>query len=301
MEVTILGSGSGGAFQGRNYTSHLLYVEHVPYLIDCGEGTQHQLYRIRARYDGLQQIFITHLHGDHVFGLPGLLTSFCLKQRTQPLEVFGPEGIREMLTTITRLAGVRFTYDLIIHEVDATVHAKVFENELVEVFTIPLEHRTLCTGWLFKGKIKLPNMRVDKIEEFQIPSSQIPAIKEGGNWTTPDGKVIPHAELTSPPKTPPSYAFCSDTAPSEQVAEWVKGVSTLYHEATFTDEHIPEARLSMHSTAREAARIAQMAGAGKLLMGHFSSRYKDTARHMLEAREEFPESYVVVEGERYKV
>jgi len=301
MTIQILGSGSGGPFQGRNFTAQLLRVEGEVYLIDCGEGTQHQLYRFRARYEKVKQLFISHLHGDHVFGLMGLITSFCLKNRTETLTLYGPPGLRQMVEVNSALAGVRYPYPLEVVEVDTEVHQKVFESTLVEVYTVPLAHRTPCTGWLFREKKRHPNMRSDKILEYQMDYASIRAVKSGADLVLADGRVIPNEELVIAPPPPASYAFCSDTAPSEHVAEWVKGVHTLYHEATFTNEHTEEAAISGHSTAAQAAEIARQAGVGKLLMGHFSARYKDLSVHLEEARAIFESSYAVEEGMVYEV
>lgn len=301
MQLIVLGSGAGGPFQGRNYTAQLLKVENQVFLIDCGEGTQHQLYWHRVRFDHVQQIFISHMHGDHVFGLMGLLTSFCLKKRTLPLTVYGPAGLAELVETTARVAGVKFPYELSVQEVDTTVVAKVYESDNVEVSTIPLDHRTLCTGWLFREKPRPDNMRPEKIEEYAIPYQQIPAIKSGGGFTLPDGRIIPHEELTIPAETPKSFAFCSDTAPSEVVIAAVKGVNCLYHEATFTNEQEAEAAFSGHSTAAQAAWVAREAGVGLLLMGHFSARYRDTSVHLEEARSVFLKSNVVEEGRAYEI
>jgi ribonuclease Z len=296
MQVTILGNGAGGPFQGRHYTAQLLQVQHTVYLIDCGEGTQHQLYHHRVRHDHLEQIFISHLHGDHVFGLIGLLTSFCLKKRTAPLHLFGPEGLRGLIETTSAFAGVRYPYELVFHEVDTTVVRQVFENELITVSTIPLDHRTLCTGWLFREKMRPRNMRPDKIEEYGIPFQVILGIKAGNDLVLPDGSTVPNAELTLDPPRPRSYAFCSDTAPSEAVVAAVQGVNLLYHEATFTDEHLEEAAIAYHSTAAQAADVARRAGVGQLLLGHFSARYKDLARHLAEAQVVFGNTLLAEEG-----
>jgi ribonuclease Z len=301
MTLTILGNGAGGPFQGRNYTSQLLQVGNQGFIIDCGEGMQHQLYRLRVRHDHVRQIFISHLHGDHVFGLIGLLTSFSLKQRSEPLEVFGTPGLQELVDTHVRICGVRFSFDLRITEVDPTVVALVFDHPLLTVYTVPLHHRTACTGWLFREKVRPRNMQPEKIIEYNIPYTAIPGIKQGADWVQPDGSTVPNAELTLDPPIPRSYAFCSDTAYSDAVAEAVQGVSLLYHEATFTNEHTAEAAFSFHSTAAQAATIAANARVGQLLMGHFSARYKDTTQHLAEARAIFPESYASEEGETYMV
>lgn len=299
MKLTILGTGSGGPFHGRNYTSQVLQVENQYFLIDCGEGAQHQLYRYRLPYDRIQQIFISHLHGDHVFGLIGLLTSYCLKKRTKKLELFSPPGLQELIETTARLSGVVFPYKLVFHEVDASVSKCIFENGYVEVHNIPLEHRGNCTGWLFREKQKPLNIRKEKIEEYGISISEIVKIKAGQDLQLTDGRTVSNVELTLPPQAPRAYAFCSDTAPSQTVAKLVSGVDLLYHEATFNDEHKEEARLSFHSTARQAAEVARTAEVKKLLLGHFSGRYTDLEKHLSEARYVFEKTILAEEGGQY--
>lgn len=260
-----------------------------------------QLFRYRVRQDHLRQIFISHLHGDHVFGLMGLLTNWCLKKRTEPLQIFSPPGLYELVETTARLCSVRFPYPIEFIAVDTEVSAKVFENTALEVWTIPLDHRLPCSGWLFREKPKALNMRKDAIEHYQIHYSQIPALKTGEDLVLPDGRVIPNAELTQPPAPPAGYAFCSDTRASARVAEVVKGVQLLYHEATFNNEHEEEADISGHTTAQQAAEIARTAEVGRLLLGHFSGRYTDETRHLAEARSVFPETYAALEGQRWPV
>lgn len=301
MKLTVLGNGSGGPVQGRHYTMQVLQVENDCFLIDCGEACQQQLYRYKVRYDRFNQIFISHLHGDHVFGLAGLLTSYSLKKRDTPLLVFSPPGLRELIETTFRITGVRLSYPLEFHEVDADRHALVFENKRVEVWSIPLNHRTPCAGWLFRQKPKLLNLRKEKIEEYAIPYQHLPGIKHGADLVLPDGRTVPNAELTHPPKPLRSYAFCSDTAYSDRVAETVRGVSLLYHEATFSNEHREEATVAYHSTAEQAAWVARQAGVERLLLGHFSGRYTTLEQHVAEARAVFAESYVAEEGETYAV
>ena len=296
MRLIILGNSSGGPFHGRHYTSQVLQVGNQVFMIDCGEGTQMQLFRYRVKFNHCKQIFISHLHGDHVFGLIGLITNWCLKKRIEPLHLYAPPGLRELVETTIRVCGVRMTYALEFHEVDASVSAKFFENPQVEVWTIPLHHRCTTSGWLFREKPKPRNIRPEKIEEYGIHFSQIPAIKAGGDLTLPNGSTVPNAELTLPPTLPHSYAFCSDTMPSDVVVETVRGVDLLYHEATFTTENEAEATISFHSTAAQAADIAQRAGVKRLILGHFSGRYADEARHLEEARAVFPSAEIAGEG-----
>lgn len=304
MQLTILGNGSGGPFLGRHYTAQVLAADSQVFLIDCGEATQMQLHRYGIRYDRIRQIFISHLHGDHVFGLVGLLTSWSLKKRVSALDLFSPPGLEEWVDTSFRICGVRvpLTFPIRYHVVDAAAAVQVFENKTLTVQTIPLDHRGVaCCGWLFREKPPLRNLRPEKISQYDIPFRLLPGIKAGQDLVLPDGRLVPNAELTLPPRPPRSYAFCSDTSPSAKVAEQVKGVDLLYHEATFIAENEPEAALSGHSTAAQAAQIARQAGVGKLLMGHFSSRYADLERHLAEARSFFPNTEAAEEGKTYRI
>ncbi len=301
MHLTILGNSAGGPFHGRHYTTQVLQVENQMFMIDCGEGAQMQLFRYRVKFDRINHIFISHLHGDHVYGLIGLLTGWCLKKRTARLHIYSPPGLWELVETTARLCRVVFPYPLEFHEVDATVSAKIFENPKVEVWTIPLNHRIETAGWLFREKTKLRSIRPEKIAEFDIPYSLIPGIKAGKDLALPDGRVVSNVELTLDPPRPRSYAFCSDTAPSEVVAEAVRGVDLLYHEATFANEHAEEAAFSAHSTAAQAAAIARQGGVGRLILGHFSGRYLDVEQHLAEARAIFPKTELAVEGQSWEV
>lgn len=303
MLVTILGNSSGGPFHGRHYTAQVLQAGRHLFLIDCGEGTQMQIFKHRVKIDRCNQMFISHLHGDHVFGLIGLITNWCLKKRTEPLQLFSPPGLRELLETTIRVCGVRMTYPLEFIEVDASVSEKVFENNEVEVWTIPLNHRAPTAGWLFREKPRPLNIRPEAIEAYELAGhyAAIKAIKSGEDLTLPDGRKVPNAELTLPPAPLRSYAFCSDTAPSPAVVEAIRGVDLLYHEATFTDEHLEEALISFHSTARQAAEVALAAGVGKLIIGHISGRYGDTDTHLAQARAVFQHTEVAEEGMGFEV
>ncbi|MBK8196513.1 MAG: ribonuclease Z [Lewinellaceae bacterium] len=297
MQLTILGTSAGGPFHGRHYTAQVLQIDNHLFLIDCGEGAQMQLYHHRIKIDRCNHIFISHLHGDHVYGLIGLLTSWCLKKRTESIHLFAPPGLQELVETTARICRVVFPYDLVFHEVDASVSTLVFENSKMEVWTIPLDHRIETSGWLFREKPKQRHIRPEKIEQYAIPYALIPGIKAGDDLLLPDGSTVPNAEMTEDPAAPRSFAFCSDTAPSELVAETVRGVDVLYHEATFTNEHLAEAEVAFHSTAEQAAEIARRAGVKRLLLGHFSGRYSNTEQHLAEARAVFPESYATEDGE----
>lgn len=260
-----------------------------------------QIFRYRIKIDRCKHIFISHLHGDHVFGLMGLITNWSLKKRSETLHLFSPPGLRELVETTIRVCGVRLSYALEFHEVDASVSAKVFENAKVEVWSIPLHHRSPTSGWLFREKNRPRNIRPEKIEEHGIHFSLIPGIKAGKNFERPDGQTIANVELTLDPPKPVSYAFCSDTAFSETVAAVVKNVDLLYHEATFTEENAAEAVISFHSTAAQAAAIARKAGVGQLILGHISGRYADTAQHLAEACAVFENTHIAEEGKVWVV
>jgi ribonuclease Z len=301
MRLTVLGNGSGGPFLGRHYTAQVL--QHGPhwFLIDCGEGTQMQLYRYRIPVDRISHIFISHLHGDHLFGLPGLLTSYSLKQRKARLDIFAPPGLEAWLGVTFQVSGAILSFPLVVHTVDPQQFTQVLTLNALTVHTIPLRHRGGCTGWLFRGIQGLRNLRKDQLLALQIPVKDIPAIKAGADWVSPSGAVVPNEMLTLPPKTPPSYAFCSDTAPSAGVVDCIRGVHLLYHEATFTQENAADAARSDHSTAAQAAAIAKAAGVRCLLMGHFSSRYTSLDAHLEEAGAVFPNVRIAVEGETVEV
>ncbi len=301
MFLTVLGNGAGGPFHGRHYTAQVLQVDNQFFLIDCGEGTQMQIFKYGVKADRLRHIFISHLHGDHVFGLIGLLTSWCLKKRTESLHIFSPPGVQELVATTARICGITFPYLIEFVEIDASVHQKIFENSKVEVWTIPLQHRTPTSGWLFREKQRPPHILKSKIDQYDIHYRYIPGIKAGDDFVLPNGDIIPNAELTSAADTPRSYAFCSDTAPSDAVVEAVRGVDLLYHEATFSEEHTEEATISFHSTATQAAGIACRAGVGHLLIGHLSGRYGDEAQHLNEARAIFANTDFALEGHRRAV
>lgn len=303
MKISILGNSAGGPFHGRHYSAQMVQVEQHYFLVDCGEGTQMQIFKYRVKADRCNQIFISHLHGDHVFGLMGLITNWSMKNRTALLQIFSPPGLKEMLETNIRVCGVKLTYPIDFVEINAATSAKIFENSKVAVWTIPLNHRIPTSGWLFREKPKPLNIRPEILEQYRITDNyeRIKAIKAGDDLRLDDGRIIPNAELTLLPAPPLSYAYCSDTAPSEAVAAAVQGVDLLYHEATFAEEHATEAAIAFHSTARQAAMIARQAGVGKLLIGHISGRYADVAQHLLEALEVFEQTEVAAEGYCWEV
>ncbi|MGK0364076.1 MAG: ribonuclease Z [Saprospiraceae bacterium] len=302
FQLTILGSNSAVPAHGRFTTAQVLQVKNKLYLIDCGEATQSRLGDSNiSRRERIEQIFISHLHGDHVFGLPGLLTSFSLNQRKNPLTIYSPAGLQEMIEAIFKYSYSHLSYDLKFVVVPTDKSVQIFENKDITVTTIPLDHRIPTTGYLFREKEKVRNIRPKKIEEYGIHYSKINAIKEGGDFTAEDGRIIPNEELTMAPPLPRSFAFCSDTTYQESIVSIIKGVDLLYHETTYLDEAKENAVKYGHSTAKQAATIAKMANVGKLVCGHYSSRYQKLDALEAEAKSIFPNSELGLEGKCFMV
>jgi len=271
-------------------------------MIDCGEGTQTRLSDFNiTRRERIEQIFISHLHGDHIFGLPGLLTSFSLNNRKKALTIYSPAGLQEMIEAIFKYSHSHLSYELNFVVVPTDKSIQVFENKDITVKTIPLNHRIPATGYLFEEKEKMRNIRPEKIKEYNIHYSKINDIKRGGDFITEDGKVISHEELTCAPAPPCSFAFCSDTTYQESIVPIIKGVDLLYHETTYMDDARESAAKYGHSTAKEAATIAKMAGVGKLICGHYSSRYPKLEALEAEAKEVFKNSELGLEGRIFKI
>ena len=265
------------------------------FLVDCGEGTQIQLRHTRLRFTKVSAVFITHLHGDHCFGLIGMLSTFGLLGRTAKLTVYGPAALGPILQQQMNAFCRDFDYEVAFQAVDTTVQQVIYDDRSLTVETIPLEHRLPCCGYLFREKPTLPHIRRDVADFYQIPVSHFDLIKAGADWTTPDGEVVPSSRLTTPPDPVRSYAYCSDTRYLPQLHERLQGVSTLYHESTYGEDNILLAEKYCHSTARQAALVARDAGVGQLLLGHYSSRYEDEQVLLNEAKEVFPNSHLTAE------
>ncbi len=302
FEFTPLGVGAAIPIAGRHTSAHILNIQDQIYLIDCGEGTQMQLGRYAFRRSRIKQIFISHLHGDHVLGLIGLLTSYSLLGRDVPMQVFGPTGIKAFIEANLTHTHSYIPYELNIHELDPTIHSRIFENQAIEVFSFPLLHRVPTCGYLFREKQRPPRINIAALERYDIPKAAIRGIKmEGDDFTTEDGEIIPNATLTLPPYPSRSFAYCSDTAYNEALVPIIKGVDLLYHEATYLNRHYKQAEFSMHSTAQDAATIAKLAAVQQLLIGHYSSRYLHVDLLREEAQYIFPNTALALEGEVYKV
>ena len=291
--LTILGFNSAIPTVNSSPTAQFLEMEERAFLIDCGEGTQVQLRKAKARFSKINHIFISHLHGDHCFGLPGLIASFRLLGRETPLHIYAPKGIKEMLETIFRITETHKGFELIYHELESKKSVKIFEDNRLEVFTIPLNHRIYCNGYLFREKPKERHLNMQEISKYsEIETCDYHNLKLGKDFILSDGYVLKNSVLTNEPTKSVSYAFCSDTRYIENVVPIIENVDVLYHESTFLHDLKEMADYTGHTTALEAARIARKANVGKLILGHFSNRYGDLSVFTDEAREVFPNSFL---------
>lgn len=301
FQITILGSGSAAPTL-RNYPSaQIIELGNEYYLVDCGEGTQYRLLEQRIRPGRLKGIFITHLHGDHYFGLFGLLTSLSLGQRSEDLHLFGPRGLNEIIREIFRQSDTRLSYLLHFHEIDSNQPTTIFETSLFSVCAFPLRHRISCTGFLFKEKAGSRKLIKEKLTP-EMNHDHFKMLKEGLDVRDKNGTLLySYLDYTLAPHQPRSYAYCSDTVYLPALAEYLKGVDCIYHEATFREDQHERALKTFHSTALQAATIAKEAGAARLLIGHLSSRYHDPALSVEEARTIFAETYFAEEGTSYEI
>ena len=256
-------------------------------MLDCAEGTQMQLRRCRVRFTKLSHVFITHLHGDHCFGLIGMISTFGLLGRTARLHVHAPQALGPELERQIQFFTHDLDFEVVFHPVDTTVRQVVYDDRSIQVESIPLEHRVPCCGYLVQEKPTWPHIRRDVIDAYGVPLSQVGNIKNGADFVMPDGEVIPNSRLVVPADAPRSYAYISDTRYMPGLANQLKDVNVLYHESTYGDDHLPQSEKYFHSTARQAATVARDAGVGRLLLGHYSSRYEDERVLLNEAQEVF--------------
>lgn len=301
FKVHILGCGSALPTLQHNASSQIVELREKLFMIDCGEGTQIQLRRSRIHFSKIIAVFISHLHGDHCFGLPGMISTFGMTGRTAPLHIYAPAAFEPILDQTLSFFCQGLEFKVVFHAVDTMQNKVVYEDRSLTVETIPLQHRIDCCGYLFREKPILPHIRRDMIDFYKIPISQINNIKAGADWVTPEGEVIANSRLTTPAEPARSYAYCSDTRYIKTLHELVKGVSTLYHESTYSAEDAERARLYWHSTSQDAAKVARDASVGKLLLGHFSARYNNESQLLEEAKEIFPNSYLTREGATFDI
>lgn len=301
FNITILGSSSAKPTAGRHPSAQAVNIHEQYYLVDAGEGVQQQLVRCGINPLKINAVFISHLHGDHLFGLFPLISTLGLYGRRTPLEVFAPAPFGEILECHLRYFDSELPYAVVWRAVDTTRHALLFENRTVEVWSIPLRHRVPCAGYLFREKEPPLNVDKFKIAKYGLGIAQIAAAKRGEEVTLATGEVLPNGELTYRPYAPRAYAYLSDTNFSARAAGLCAGVDLMYHEATYAAAEQRSARDRGHSTSVDAAKAALQAGARRLVIGHYSSRYKDEQLLVDEARALFPETYAAVEGQTFTI
>ncbi|WP_396171263.1 ribonuclease Z [Flavobacterium sp.] len=299
MNLTILGCYAATPRTITNPTSQVLEIRNRLFLIDCGEGTQVQLRKNKIKFSKINQVFISHLHGDHFFGLIGLISTFALLNRTTDLHIYGPKGIKEIVNLQLRLSNSWTKYDLYFHELESKESETIFEDDKVIVKTIPLNHRVYTNGFLFQEKIRERKLNLDAVLNYEIETCYYQNIKNGKDITLEDGRVIENDKLTFDPMPPLSYAFCSDTAYNESIIPLIKEVDVLYHESTFLDSEEALAGKTMHSTAKEAARIALKANVKQLILGHYSTRYEKIGHFKDQAETIFPNVLLADDGKSF--
>ncbi len=297
FKVTILGSSGALPAYGRHPSAQLVEIQSKYFLIDCGEAVQMQLMRFGANFHRINHIFISHLHGDHYLGLMGLIFTMHLQRRTNDLHLYSHPGLDEIITTQLRHSRSATNFNIIFHRLQKDERSVIYENDTLTVETIPLRHKLPCSGFLFREK---PKQR--RIDKTRLPDGlairQIAGLKLGADVVDENGTVLHRNEdLTFPPRHSRSYAYCSDTAYAPTIVDQIKDVDLLYHEATFLEDERDKATETMHSTASDAARMAKTAGVKKLLLGHYSARYKDLTPLLDESRLHFENSMLAIEGE----
>ncbi|MFL1013554.1 ribonuclease Z [Flavisericum labens] len=300
MKLSILGCYSATPRALNNTTSQVLEINNHMFLIDCGEGTQVQLRKHKIKFNRIKHIFISHLHGDHFFGLVGLISTFRLLTRETDLHIYGPKGIKEVITLQMKLADSWTNYNLIFHELTSKTSELIFEDDKVEVRTIPLNHRVYTNGYLFKEKARLRKLNVKAAENAKIDVAYYRKLTQGFDVENEEGKLIKNETVTKAGPKPKSYAFCSDTMFKEDIVPLIQNTDVLYHESTFLEQHAHLAVKTKHSTAKEAALIAQKANVGTLVLGHYSTRYDSLKHFKQEAQEIFENVELAEDGKTFE-
>lgn len=296
FNINILGCGSALPTTRHLATSQIVDLRDKLYMIDCGEGTQVQMRRMRVRFGRLAHIFISHLHGDHCFGLPGLISTLGMLGRTGELVVHGPKEVETYLRPVMDLFCRGMEFEVRFNPVDTLSHSLVMEDRSLSVYSIPLKHRIPTCGYLFAEKPKEAHIIREMTDFYQVPVRCMKDIKQGQDYVTPEGEVVPNSRLTRPAAPPKRYAFCSDTAYNRSIIPIIEGADLLYHEATFAECDLARAKETFHSTARQAAEIARDAHVKRLVIGHYSARYEDLSELHREAEAVFPGTILGNEG-----
>jgi ribonuclease Z len=300
LKLTILGCYAATPRTFTNPTSQILEIKNRIFLIDCAEGTQVQLRKNKIRFSKINHIFISHLHGDHFFGLIGLVSTFTLLNRTTDLHIYGPKGIQEIIKLQLRLSNSWTNYGLFFHELESNNSEVIFEDEKVLVKTIPLKHRVYTNGFLFQEKTGDRKLNLDAVQNYEIDTCYYQKIKNGKDITLDDGRVIENDKLTFDPIPAKNYAFCSDTAYNEAIIPIIENIDVLYHESTFLQSEENLAKKTLHSTAKEAATIALKSNAKQLILGHYSTRYENIDLFKEEAATIFPEVLLADDGKSFE-
>ncbi len=295
FKVYILGCGSALPNLKHNTSSQLVEIHDKFFMVDCGEGTQLQLRKSRVHFSKINAVFISHLHGDHCFGLMGLVSTFGLLGRTAPLHVFAPKEMQELFDIQRRMFCSTFEYELVFHPLETTESKVIYEDKSLTVTTVPLRHRIPCCGFLFREKPRLPHIDREACDFYGVPQSQYNNIKNGQDWTDAEGNTVENAKLVLPADKPLSYAYCSDTRYIPELFKSLKDVDVIYHESTYTDADEKQAAKYNHSTARQAAAVARDANARMLLLGHYSSKYGNEDCILSEAKSVFPNAWLTDE------
>jgi len=301
FELLILGSSAATPTANRNPTAQLLNIAERFFLIDCGEGTQMQMRKYKARFQSINHVFISHLHGDHFYGLPGFLASMHLLGRKNELTIYGPKELEELINLIHKHSDTYLNYPLKFVYIQNSTKQLIFEDEKVQVYSLPLKHRIATTGYLFKEKPLPRNIDKYKLEKLNVSFAEIHKLKLGLDAIDNNGNTIKNIDLTLDPPKPRSYAFCSDTKFFEELANDIKDVDLLYHESTFLEEKKDRAKQTFHSTAKQAAEMASLANAKKLLLGHFSARYGNLEEFLNEAKPIFFNTELATEGQLFSL
>jgi len=300
MKLTILGCFSATPQVHTNPTAQILEIKNHTFLIDCGEGTQVELRRHKVKFVKIKHIFISHLHGDHCFGLAGLVSTFRLLTREADLHIYAPKGLKEVITLQMKLSDSWTNFKLIFHELNSKISEKIYEDDKVEVHTIPLDHRIYTNGFLFKEKLGDRKLDMNAVLNADIDVAYYRKLKQGADVPDNKGIIVKNESVTRDPKPPKSYAFCSDTAYNESIVPIIKDVNVLYHESTFIEKNESLALPTKHSTAKQAATIAKKANVGQLILGHYSTRYDDLSVFKKEAETVFPNVELARDGKTFE-
>jgi ribonuclease Z len=301
MKLTILGSSSALPTSERYPSAHVLNANERLFLIDCGEGTQMQMRKTRIRFGKINHIFISHLHGDHIFGLYGLLSTFSLMGRKNPVHLYAPEKYQLMLQSHLNDFDIHLNFQIDFVPLSGKDPAKILDDKYLTVTSFPLQHRITSFGFVFKEKKGDRKIKKESITKYDIPIAKISSIKKGEDFVANDGEIIKNKNITIPPPEPLSFAYCSDTKYFKRLSSFVEGVSVLYHEATFDKSNNQLAELTGHSTTINAATVASEAKAGALIIGHFSARYRETDSLVEEARSVFLRTFAAEDGKTYDI